>query len=59
MTIYVMKAGTLDKRMLNIPKRLDEEKKLPNMSILINSTKTNKGSYGYGYSYGTKKKKVW
>jgi Mrp family chromosome partitioning ATPase len=58
-SIYVVKAGSLDKRMLNIPSRLNKENKLPNMSILINATEIRKGSYGYGYSYGTHKERPW
>lgn len=49
--IYVVRANFLDKRMLRIPDTLYREKKLPNMSILLNDTDTKKG-YGYGYGYG-------
>jgi len=58
LTIYVIKANFLDKRMLHIPEKLNIEKKLKNMSILINGTNNNKGAYGYGYGYGNKKKKL-
>ncbi|VXC31000.1 Tyrosine protein kinase [Flavobacterium sp. 9AF] len=59
--IYVTRANFLDKRMLELPERLYKEKKLPNMSILINDTEINT-SYGYGYGYGygqTMEKKPW
>ena len=59
--IYVTRANFLDKRMLELPERLYNEKKLPNMSILINDTEINTGyGYGYGYGYGqTEEKKPW
>ncbi len=59
MTIYVIKANYLDKRMLHIPEKLHKEKKLPNMAILINGSDHSKGAYGYGYGYGNKKEKPW
>ena len=63
--IYVTRAGYLDKRLLEIPKKLYEEKRLPNMAILLNDTDSEKGyGYGYGYGYGgygeeVEKKKWW
>lgn len=61
MTIYVIKANYLDKRMLHIPEKLHKENKLPNMAILINGSDHSKGAYGYGYGYGygNKKKIPW
>jgi len=59
LTIYVVKANVLDKRMLHIPVRLHKENKLSNMSILINGTDLEKGNYGYGYGYGNTVKKPW
>lgn len=59
LTIYVIKANFLDKRMLHIPSKLDKEKKLPNMAVLINGSDHIKGAYGYGYGYGNKKKDPW
>lgn len=60
-TIYVVKANYLDKRMLHIPEKLHKEKKLPNMAILINGSDHSKGAYGYGYGYGygNKKESPW
>ena len=50
--LYVVRANYLDKRMLEIPKKLYKENKLPNMALLLNDTQANKG-YGYGYGgYG-------
>ncbi|KGL64343.1 GumC family protein [Polaribacter sp. Hel1_85] len=51
MFMYVTRANYLDKRMLNIPQTLYNEKKLPNMAIVLNDTDMKKG-YGYGYGYG-------
>ena len=61
LTIYVIKANYLDKRILHIPEKLHRERKLPNMSILINGSDHSKGAYGYGYGYGYGKidKKPW
>jgi len=61
LTIYVIKANYLDKRMLHIPERLHKEHKLENMALLINGSNHSKGAYGYGYGYGygNKKKKAW
>ena len=61
LTIYLIKADFLDKRMLHIPGKLYIENKLPNMAILINGSDHEKGAYGYGYGYGYghKKKLPW
>lgn len=59
LTIYVIKANFLDKRMLHIPERLHKEGKLPNMTLLINGTDTSTSSYGYGYGYGQKEILPW
>ena len=54
--IYVVRANYLEKRMLHIANDLFQEKKLPNMCLLLNDTDSTKG-YGYGYGYGIKSKK--
>ena len=59
--VYVVRANYLDKRQLNIAQTAFEEKRLPNMNILLNGVTSRKG-YGYGYGYGsdtTKKKSKW
>jgi len=58
MTIYIVKANYLDKRMLHIPQKLHKENKLPNMAILINGSDHSNGAYGYGYGYGYGNKKT-
>jgi len=61
--VYVIRENYLDKRMLHIPQKLYKEKKLPNMSVLLNDTYSRKGygfGYGYGYGYGIEEeKKPW
>lgn len=59
--VYVTRANYLDKRMLKLPHQLYSESKLPNMSILINDTDSQKGyGYGYGYGYGVEQEvKPW
>jgi len=62
LSLYVIKANYLDKRMLHIPEKLHKEKKLSNMAILINGSDHSKGAYGYGYGYGygeKNKKNPW
>lgn len=49
--LYVIRAEYLDKRLLNIPQKLFENKRLPNMTIVINSSNSEKINYGYGYGY--------
>jgi tyrosine-protein kinase Etk/Wzc len=54
--LYVARANFLDRKMLIIPKMLYDEKKLPNMAIVLNDTDSERG-YGYGYGYIQSKKK--
>ncbi|WP_412985170.1 GumC family protein [Pontimicrobium sp. IMCC45349] len=59
MFIYVVSVNNLDKRQLHVAKTMFDEKRLPNMAMLLNGT-IKKSGYGYGYGYGTKpKKKKW
>lgn len=48
---YVIRYNYLNKQLLNIPSQLYKDKKLPNMSFILNDTSSDKG-YGYGYGYG-------
>ncbi|RKS21829.1 capsular exopolysaccharide synthesis family protein [Flavobacterium endophyticum] len=50
--IYVVRANYLDKRMLHVPEMFYNQKKLPNMSLVLNATEIMKKGYGYGYGYG-------
>lgn len=56
--VFVIRANFLDKRLLKIPKTMYENKRLPNMAILINDTNYEKRGYGYGYGYGYGQKEV-
>ena len=51
-SLYVIEAGKIDKRFLHTINQLYKDKKLNNMSIIINRIKETKESYGYGYCYG-------
>ncbi|WP_405292412.1 GumC family protein [Algibacter sp. Ld11] len=61
--IYLVRANYLDKRLLEIPKKLYNEKRIPNMTVVINGTDIKKGygyGNGYGYGYGhEQEKKSW
>lgn len=48
--IYVVRANYLEKSLLKVPETLYREKKLPNVSVLLNDTEVSRG-YGYGYGY--------
>lgn len=48
MFIYVVSVNKIDKRQLHIAQKLYEDKRLPNMTVLLNGTIKQKG-YGYGY----------
>ena len=56
--VYVVRSKVLDKRMLSLPEKLYQEKKLPNMAILLNDTDHKKG-YGYGYGVKTVQKNIF
>ncbi|WP_347174835.1 GumC family protein [Polaribacter uvawellassae] len=52
MFMYIARANYLDKRLLAVPQTLYNEKRLPNMAMVLNDTDP-KRSYGYGYGgYG-------
>jgi Mrp family chromosome partitioning ATPase len=60
LTLYLVRADYTDSRILEYPSKLYNEKRLPNMAILLNAVDQSKGyygKYGYEYSYGNKKKK--
>ncbi len=59
LVIYVVSAFKLDKRLLHVAQTMYEEKRLPNMCMLLNGTSKHSG-YGYGYGYGKQpNKKKW
>ncbi|MDO6739321.1 tyrosine-protein kinase [Wenyingzhuangia sp. 2_MG-2023] len=52
MVLYTARSNYLDKRFLEVPERLYNEKRLPNMAVLLNGLDYTRG-YGYGYGgYG-------
>jgi Mrp family chromosome partitioning ATPase len=58
--LYVIRANFLTERMLNIPKELYKNKRLPNMNILLNNTNYKKMGYDNSYDYGKANlKKSW
>lgn len=65
LTIFVVRAGKLDRRQLPDIEKLYQEKKLKNMALVLNGTNPERHGYGYsygygyGYGYGTKKKKTF
>ncbi len=52
-TIFVVRAGLLDRDMLYELEEIYKEKRLKNLSMILNGTYTSQGHYGrrYGYSY--------
>ena len=49
--LYIIRANYLDNRLLEIPERMYNEKRLPNMAVVLNDVDLDRG-YGYGYGYG-------
>lgn len=62
MVVYVVRANKLERRLLEVPRSLFSQNKLPRMAFALNDVDTSKG-YGYGYGYGVnksnKKKALW
>ena len=56
MVIYVVRANYIDKRQLHVAQTMYDEKRLPNMVILLNGV-IHKRGYGYGYGESPKKKR--
>ncbi|MEY8848949.1 GumC family protein [Psychroserpens sp. XS_ASV72] len=56
MFVYVVSVNNIDKRELHIAQKLYNEKRLPNMALLLNGTVKKKG-YGYGYGNNPHRKK--
>src|SRR5699024_4997772 len=66
LTIFVVRAGRLDRRQLPDIEQLYENKQLKNMALVLNGSDPERhgygcgygyGGYGYGYGYGKKRKK--
>lgn len=55
LTLYVIRANFVDKRLLFIPKDLHKEKRIKNIALVVNDVKLSSGyyyNYNYGYGYG-------
>jgi len=48
LSIYVVRANFLDKRLLEYPENLYQQNKLPNMTMLLNFSDVLLNNYGYG-----------
>lgn len=60
-TIFVSRADYTQKRILQYSKDLSHEKKLKNMTYVVNGVKTANFGYGakYGYGYDNKEEGLW
>ena len=68
-TIFVVRAGLLERSMLSELEKIYDEKKYKNMSLILNGTEGSGGRYGYcygyrygygsGYHYGSDGKRDW
>ena len=52
LTIFVVRAGRLDRRQLPDLEELYRENKLNNMALILNGVDPHRRGYGYGYGYG-------
>lgn len=50
-TIFVVRAGLLERSMLPELDRLYDEKKYKHMAVILNGTRNDQGRYGYSHSY--------
>ena len=53
-TLFVVRAGLLERDMLPELQRMYDEKRFKNMAVVLNGTEGSTGRYGYryGYKYG-------
>ena len=51
MTLFIVRAGLLDRRMLPEIEKFYTDKKYKNMSLILNGTSAGSGRYGYKYDY--------
>jgi capsular exopolysaccharide synthesis family protein len=53
LTVFIIRAGLMDKRMLPEVEKLYKQNKLKNMSVILNAVDYKRSGYGYGhYGYG-------
>ena len=53
-TLFVVRAGLLERDMLPELQRVYEEKRYRNMAVILNGTTGGRSRYGYHYGYGSK-----
>ena len=51
-TLFVVRAGLLERSMLSVLENIYREKKFKNMALILNGTDGQSGYYGYGNRYG-------
>ena len=51
-TLFVIRAGLLDRSMLPELEKIYNEKRFKNLSVILNGTESAGGRYGYRYGYG-------
>ena len=51
-TIFVVRAGRLDRRQLPDIEKIYQDKRLKNMTLVLNGIDLHRVGYGYGYGYG-------
>lgn len=52
LTIFVMRSGVLDRRLVPAIQGFYTDKKFNNMTILLNGIPSKVNGYGYGYGHG-------
>lgn len=50
-TVFVVRAGLLERSMVSELQNIYEQKKFKNMSVVLNGTEGSRGRYGYKYGY--------
>ena len=50
-TLFVVRAGLLEREMLPVIDKYYDEQKLPNMAVILNGAEKFNGHYGYHYGY--------
>ncbi|MBK5193980.1 MAG: polysaccharide biosynthesis tyrosine autokinase [Flavobacteriaceae bacterium] len=66
-TLYVVRAGYTEKKLLDFPKDLKQQGRLKGLAVILNDVDYSKFSYGakygysygYGYGYGADKESKW
>ncbi|WP_029511399.1 GumC family protein [Croceivirga radicis] len=59
--LYVVKAHSTEKKVIDFPKKLKQEGKIKGLSFIVNNVKQSELGYGgkYGYGYGQEVKPWW